>query len=39
MAAQVAHSAVDLYQKILDQRLMAINFWRISGQKKIVVRG
>lgn len=38
MAAQVAHAAVDLYQKILEQRLMGINFWRISGQKKIVVR-
>lgn len=39
MAAQVAHCAVDLYQKIVDQRMMAINFWRIAGQKKIVVRG
>ncbi|CAF0811159.1 unnamed protein product [Rotaria sordida] len=39
IAAQVAHAAVDLYQKILDQRLMAVNFWRISGQRKIVVRG
>ncbi len=39
LAAQVAHCAIDLYQQILDQRLMSINFWRISGQKKIVVRG
>ncbi|CAF2383819.1 unnamed protein product [Rotaria sp. Silwood2] len=39
IAAQVAHAAVDLYQQILDRRLMAINFWRISGQRKIVVRG
>lgn len=38
IAAQVAHSAIDLYQKIIDQRLHSINFWRISGQRKIVVR-
>jgi peptidyl-tRNA hydrolase len=39
MAAQVAHCAVDLFQQILDRRMMALNFWRISGQRKIVVRG
>ncbi len=39
MAAQVAHSAIDLYQQILDRRMMALNFWKIAGQKKIVVRG
>jgi PTH2 family peptidyl-tRNA hydrolase len=39
MAAQVAHSAIDLYQKINDQRMMTLNFWKISGQRKIVVRG
>ncbi len=39
MAAQVAHCAVDLYQKIVDRRLMALNYWRICGQRKIVVRG
>lgn len=38
IAAQVAHSALDLYQKILDQRLHSINFWKITGQRKIVVR-
>ncbi|CAF0891506.1 unnamed protein product [Adineta ricciae] len=38
LAAQVAHSAIDLYQQILNRRLMALNFWSISGQKKIVVR-
>ena len=39
MAAQVAHCAVDLYQAIVDQRLAGLNFWRIYGQTKIVVRG
>ena len=39
MAAQVAHCAVDLYQIIADQRLAGLNFWRIYGQTKIVVRG
>lgn len=39
MAAQVAHCAVDLYQSIVDQRLAGLNFWRIYGQTKIVVRG
>jgi PTH2 family peptidyl-tRNA hydrolase len=39
MAAQVAHCAIDLYQQILNQRLMSLNFWRIYGQTKIVVRG
>ena len=39
MAAQVAHSAIDLYQKIMQQRLQSINFWSITGQRKIVVRG
>ena len=39
LAAQVAHCAVDLYQQIVDQRLMALNFWRAYGQTKIVVRG
>ena len=38
LAAQVAHSAIDLYQQILNRRLIALNFWSISGQKKIVVR-
>ena len=39
IAAQVAHCAIDLYQKIVERRMMAINFWNISGQRKIVVRG
>jgi PTH2 family peptidyl-tRNA hydrolase len=39
MAAQVAHCAIDLYQQILDRRMMGLNFWKICGQKKIVVRG
>lgn len=39
MAAQVAHSAIDLYQQVIDRRMMALNFWRICGQRKIVVRG
>jgi len=39
MAAQVAHAAIDLYQQILDQRRMGLNFWKICGQKKVVVRG
>ncbi|UJR36730.1 hypothetical protein I4U23_029446 [Adineta vaga] len=39
LAAQVAHSAIDLYQQILNRRLMGLNFWNVSGQKKIVVRG
>lgn len=38
MAAQVAHCAVDLYQDIIDRRLQGLNFWRIAGQTKIVVR-
>ena len=39
MAAQVAHCAIDLYQEILNRRMQALNFWMISGQRKIVVRG
>ena len=39
MAAQVAHCAVDLYQAILDRRMQGLNFWKITGQRKIVVRG
>ena len=39
MAAQVAHCAVDLYQDIMDRRLVGLNYWRLYGQTKIVVRG
>lgn len=39
MAAQVAHCAIDLYQEILNRRMQALNYWAISGQRKIVVRG
>jgi len=39
IAAQVAHAAIDLYQKILDRRMQALSFWNIRGQRKIVVRG
>src|ERR1700722_2936298 len=39
IAAQVAHATVDLYQQMLDKRLMALNFWRICGETKVVVRG
>lgn len=39
MAAQVAHCAIDLYQEILNRRMQALNFWNITGQRKIVVRG
>ncbi|CAF1339443.1 unnamed protein product [Adineta steineri] len=39
LAAQVAHCAIGLYQQILNRRMMALQFWNISGQKKIVVRG
>ena len=38
MAAQVAHCAIDLYQEILNRRMQALNFWTITGQRKIVVR-
>ncbi len=39
MAAQVAHCAIDLYQEIVKRRMQSLNFWTISGQRKIVVRG
>lgn len=39
IAAQVAHAAIDLYQQITNRRMMALNFWSISGERKIVVRG
>lgn len=39
MAAQVAHCAIDLHQEILNRRMQALNFWMISGRRKIVLRG
>ncbi len=39
MAAQVAHAAIDLYDQCLRRRMQALNYWNISAQRKIVVRG
>ncbi|CAF0868944.1 unnamed protein product [Didymodactylos carnosus] len=39
MCAQVAHAAVNLYSKLIDQRSLGLNFWMMFGQTKIVVRG
>ncbi|UJR09435.1 hypothetical protein I4U23_013675 [Adineta vaga] len=39
MAAQVAHCAISLYQKLLDRRSKALEYWQEYGETKIVVRG
>ncbi|CAF0783913.1 unnamed protein product [Adineta ricciae] len=39
MAAQVAHCAVSLYQKLLERRPKALEYWQEYGETKIVVRG
>ncbi|CAF1191055.1 unnamed protein product [Didymodactylos carnosus] len=39
MCAQVAHAAVDLYSKLIDQHSMDLNFWMMFGQTKVVVHG
>lgn len=38
LAAQVAHSAIDLYEDISTRRLKGLNYWKNFGQTKIVVR-
>ncbi|CAF1376848.1 unnamed protein product [Adineta steineri] len=39
MAAQVAHCAIDLYQKLIEKRSKSLNYWHEFGETKIVVRG
>lgn len=39
MAAQVAHSAVDLYKKLLAKQSKGLYYWEEYGETKIVVRG
>lgn len=39
MAAQVAHCAVDLYQKLLANKSKSVHYWNEFGATKIVVRG
>ena len=39
MAAQVAHCAIDLYQKLLSNKSKSAVYWNEYGATKIVVRG
>ncbi|CAF3097931.1 unnamed protein product [Rotaria socialis] len=39
MASQVAHAAIDLYQKLIEKRSKALFHWQEYGETKIVVRG
>lgn len=39
MAAQVAHCAIDLYQKLLSKKSPSVVYWNEYGATKIVVRG
>ncbi|CAF1217991.1 unnamed protein product [Rotaria sordida] len=39
IAAQVAHCAIDLYQKLIEKNSKSLNYWYEYGETKIVVRG
>lgn len=39
IAAQVAHCAIELYQKLLEKKSKSVFYWHEYGATKIVVRG
>lgn len=39
VAAQVAHSAIDLYRKLVEKQSKSLDNWEECGETKIVVRG
>jgi len=39
MSAQVAHCAIDLYQKLIEKKSKSLDYWHEYGETKIVVRG